>query len=175
VKYGIIYLGDEKMKRQQFSEAQMEEIKAARKANQNKKIEKRLQVLEMHGEGKKQREIKEATGFSMSYINSVLKKYREEGLKAVGESHYVGNHRNMTVEEEAALLAPFEKEMKAGKMIEVSRIKKAYMEKVGHSIGTGQIYYVLKRHGIRKIMPRSEHPNKASEEAIEASKKLTQQ
>ena len=111
----------------------------------------------------------------MSYINSVLKKYREEGLKAVGESHYVGNHRNMTVEEEAALLAPFEKEMKAGKMIEVSRIKQAYMEKVGHSIGTGQIYYVLKRHGIRKIMPRSEHPNKASEEAIEASKKLTQQ
>jgi DNA replication protein DnaD len=50
----------------------------------------------------------------MSYINSILKKYREEGLKAVGEAHYVGNHRNMTVEEEATLLAPFEKEMKAG-------------------------------------------------------------
>lgn len=160
------------MKNHQFSEAQMEEIRAARKANQNKKIEKRLQVLEMYGEGKKQREIKDVTGFSMSYINSVLKKYREEGIKAVGESHYGGNHRNMTVEEESELLKPFEEDMKAGKMVEVSKIKQAYIEKVGHDIGSGQIYYVLKRHGIRKIMPRSQHPDKASEEAIDASKKL---
>ncbi|MBR4040361.1 MAG: winged helix-turn-helix domain-containing protein [Clostridia bacterium] len=37
-----------------------------------------------------------------------------------------------------------------------------------------QIYYVLHRHGWRKIMPRSRHPKKASEEAIEASKNLKQ-
>ncbi len=43
---------------------------------------------------------------------------------------------------------------------------------VGHSVGSGQIYYVLERHGWRKIMPRSKHPKKANEGAIEASKKL---
>lgn len=56
-------------------------------------------------------------------------------------------------------------------MIEVCKIKAAYIEKVGHSIGNGQVYYMLKKRGWRKIMPRSQHPNKASEEAIEASKK----
>ncbi|WP_414153386.1 winged helix-turn-helix domain-containing protein [Peptoniphilus sp.] len=35
------------------------------------------------------------------------------------------------------------------------------------------MYRVLKRHGFRKIMPRSKHPKKASKEVIETSKKLT--
>ena len=78
----------------------------------------------------------------------------------------------MSIEEEAELLAPFKAEAEAGRVVEVSRIKAAYIEKVGHSIGSGQIYYVLKRQGWRKVMPRSQHPNKANEEAIDASKKL---
>ena len=155
-----------------FDEAQIEEIKAARKKNQNKKIDRRLLVLEMRVEGKSQKEMQAATGFSKSYINSIIKRYREEGLSSVGESHYKGNRRNLTFEEEASLLEPFRARAEAGQMIEVSEIKAAYMDKVGHSIGTAQIYYVLKRHGWRKVMPRSQHPNKASEEAIDASKKL---
>lgn len=58
-------------------------------------------------------------------------------------------------------------------LIESSDIKAAYEEKVGHSIGSGQIYYTLKRHGWRKIKPRRRHPKKASAKVIEASKKLT--
>ena len=64
-------------------------------------------------------------------------------------------------------------EAEAGHIVEISKIKAAYVEKVGHSIGNGQIYCVLKRHGWRKVMPRSQHPQKASDEAIEASKKLS--
>ena len=160
------------MKEPRIRESQVEEIKAARKANQNKKIEKRLQVLEMYGAGKSQKEMQEASGFCRSYINLIIKMYKEKGLSAVGEAHYKGNHRNMSYEEEEAVLAPFKAEAEAGQMIEVSKIKAAYEEKVGHKIGSGQIYYVLKRQGWRKVMPRSQHPNKASEEAIEASKKL---
>ena len=78
----------------------------------------------------------------------------------------------MSYEEEAALLKPFEKEAEAGRMVEISEIKAAYQEAVGHSVGTAQIYYVLHRHKWRKVMPRSRHPKKASEEVIEASKKL---
>ena len=50
----------------------MEEIRTARKVNQNKKIDKRLEVLEMHGEGKRQKEIQEITGFCRSYINRIV-------------------------------------------------------------------------------------------------------
>ena len=79
----------------------------------------------------------------------------------------------MSFEEEAAILEPFKKEAEAGKMVDVSDIEDAYRQAVGHSIGTSQIYYVLKRHGWRKVMPRSRHPKKADEEVIETSKKLT--
>lgn len=63
----------------------------------------------------------------------------------------------------------------AGQLVEVSAILRAYEEKTGRTLekSHGQIYYVLKRHGWRKVMPRSKHPNKASDEVIEASKKLT--
>ena len=54
-------------------------------------------------------------------------------------------------------------------------LKEAYDKAVGHKSGSGQIYFVLHRHGWSKKMPRSKHPQKASDEAIEASKKLTQQ
>ena len=78
----------------------------------------------------------------------------------------------MSAEEEAALLEPFEAEAEKGQIVEVSKIKAKYEEAVGHSIGGSQIYYVLKRNGWRKVMPRSRHPKKASEEVIETSKKL---
>ena len=81
----------------------------------------------------------------------------------------------MSYEEEEALLEPYRKSAEAGQIVEVSEIKRAYEEAIGRSLENnhGQIYNVLKRHGWRKVMPRSKHPNKASEEAIEASKKLT--
>ncbi len=130
-------------------------LKAVRKQNQNKKIEKRLQVLVMHGEGKTQKEMQAATGFSRSYVNKIIKTYLEEGISAVGEAHYKGNRRNMSIEEEEALLAPFIAEAEAGQMVEVSKIKAAYVEKVGHEIGGGQIYYVLIRQRWRKVIYRA--------------------
>ena len=78
----------------------------------------------------------------------------------------------MSYAEEAKLLAQYEQQAEAGQMVETSEIKKAYEEKVGHRIGGQQIYLVLARHGWRKVMPRSKHPKKADDEAIEASKKL---
>ena len=78
----------------------------------------------------------------------------------------------MSYEEESALLERFRKKAEAGQLVEVSEIKAVYQEAVGHTIGTAQIYYVLRRHRWRKVMPRSKHRNKANEEVIATSKKL---
>ena len=129
----------------------------------------------MRASGKKLAEIATATGYSFSGIVKLVSKYREGGLGAIVENHYGGNRRNMSYEEESALLEPFWKKAEAGQIVEVSEIKAAYQESVGHSIGTAQIYYVLRRHRWRKVMPRSKHPKKASEEDIEVSKKLTRE
>lgn len=89
------------------------------------------------------------------------------------ELHPVKRTRNLSYEEEEALLEPLRQEAKAGKTVSVRDIETAYREAVGHSIGTSQIYYVLHRHGWRKVMPRSKHPKKAVDEVIETSKKIT--
>jgi len=50
---------------------------------------------------------------------------------------------------------------------------KKYEEVTGSASCTSTIYALLKRHGWRKLKPRTENPGKASEEEIAASKKLT--
>lgn len=157
-----------------FSEEQLAEIKAARRANKDKRVEKRLEVLELRCVGVSQKEISEKTGFHRSYVCSLIKKYSEKGIQSVIESHYGGNRRNMSLDEEAEFLEQFNKKAEQGQMLDIHEIEEAYREKVGHSIGHAQVYRVLHRHGWRKIMPRSKHPKKASKEVIETSKKLTQ-
>ena len=93
---------------------------------------------------------------------------------SIAGNHYGGNRRNMSFEEETTILAPFRERAEKGEMVEVIEIAKAYQSAVSHPVSKGQIYCVLHRHGWRKVMPRSRHPKKASEEVIEASKKLKQ-
>ena len=98
-------------------------------------------------------------------------KYKKGGIEAISGNHYGGNRRNMSVEDEAEILAPFRERAEKGELVEIREIKAAYQAAVDHPISDSQIYFVLHRHGWRKIMPRSKHPKKASDEEIAASKK----
>ena len=155
-----------------FSSEEIAAIKAARRETKDKRADARLKALELRAEGMKSSEVAQATGFHSAYVTTLVAKYRDKGLEAISGNHYGGNHRNMSFEEEAAILAPFKAKAEKGELVEISEIKAVYQQAVGHSIGTSQIYYVLHRHGWRKVMPRSRHPKKASEEVIETSKKL---
>ena len=154
-----------------ISQSQLVEIETARKRNRNKNIERRLYVLVMRAEGKSLEEISEKTGYHISTASKLIARYMRDGISAIAENHYKGNRRNMSFEEEAAILAPFIERAERGEMVDIKEIAAAYQKAVPHKISDTQIYYVLHRHGWRKIMPRSRHPKKASEEAIEASKK----
>ena len=155
-----------------FSVEEIAAIKAARRETKDKRADARLKALELRAEGMKSSKVAQATGFHAAYVSQLVAKYRDHGLEAISGNHYGGNHRNMSFEEEAAILAPFKAKAEKGELVEISEIKAVYQQAVGHSIGTSQIYYVLHRHGWRKVMPRSRHPKKASEEVIETSKKL---
>lgn len=157
-----------------ISQSQLVEIETARKRNRNKNIERRLYVLVMRAEGKSLEEISEKTGYHISTASKLIARYMRDGISAIAENHYKGNRRNMSFEEEAAILVPFIERAERGEMVDIKEIAVAYQKAVPHKISDTQIYYVLHRHGWRKIMPRSRHPKKASEEAIEASKKLKQ-
>jgi len=74
------------------------------------------------------------------------------------------------LQREADNLAPFKARAEKGELVEISEIAKAYQSAADHPASRGQIYCVLHRHGWRKVMPRSKHPKKASEDEIAASK-----
>lgn len=158
----------------EISQSQLLEIEAARKKNRNKNVERRLCVLVMRAEGKSLEEISEKTGYHISTASKLIARYMRDEISAIAENHYKGNRRNMSFEEEVAILAPFIERAERGEMVDIKEIAAAYQKAVPHKVSDTQIYYVLHRHGWRKIMPRSRHPKKASEEAIEASKKLKQ-
>lgn len=159
--------------RYKFSEEEIQGIEQARKENKDKRAENRLKALELRAKGWDAGEVSKATGFHASSVTRLVAKYRDHGLESITGNHYGGNHRNMSVEAEAAILAPFKERAEKGELVEISEIAQAYQAAVDHPVSKGQIYFVLKRHGWRKVMPRSKHPKKASEEEIAASKKLT--
>ena len=134
---------------------QKAEMEAYRKKNKNKRIEKNLYALILYAEGKSRAEISEKTGFCKRHITALGTKYRRNGISGIVENHYKGNHRNLSYEEEEAILEPFRARAEAGQMVEISEIKKAYDERIGRSTDKdhGRIYRVLERHNWRKIMP----------------------
>ena len=161
-------------KRYKMNEEQIAELNRARKETKDKNVDKRLKALLLHSEGMRHEKIAEQTEFAKTYISELVCKYCTKGLSTIVDNHYQGNHRNLSFAEEEAFLATFKKAAETGQIVEVSTIKAAYEEKIGRTVNSnGLIYELLKRHGWRKIMPRSKHPNKATDEAIEASKKLT--
>lgn len=110
---------------------------------------------------------------SESRVKRTVAEYMKIGLQEFMKPKQKGNHRNLTVEEEKALLSRFEEIAFSGKIVEVKEIKQAFDEQIGKEAGNSYIYTMLKRNGWRKVMPRAKHPKKADDEAIEASKKLT--
>lgn len=161
-------------KSHQFTNEQYDEVMRTLKGTQNANLHRKLQVLQLRMEGYKEDEIGRITKYSRSRVNALVCKFAKDGIRYFEKEHRVGGtRRNMSLEEEAALLAEFKAAAQKGNLIETSALRAAYDEKCGHKSGSGTIYRVLHRHNWRKVMPRSVHPKKADEEAIEASKKLT--
>ena len=136
---------------------------------------KRLQAVALRGEGKQNAEIAEVTGFHPDWVGKLSKVFCDEGIEGLlKDDRKGGNNRNMSEIEAKEFLNRFEEQAKKGQVITIETIAKAYDEAVGKthkSLST--VYYLLHNHGWRMITPKKQHPGKASEEEIEASKKLT--
>ena len=156
-----------------ITKKQIDEIVAARKSNRDKQVEKRLHAVQLRGEGKKNVEIAQQLETSSDIVSRWVSMYATGGLRALLPKKREAHRYNMSYVEEKNFLEAYIQRAEAGQMVEISEINAAYEARVGHHIGSGQIYRVLKRHDWRKVKPRSMHPKKATPEAIEASKKLT--
>jgi len=161
------------MKKHIITEEEYTAAKEAVRINKHKRVDKRLQVILMRYEGYKDIEISEKLGYSRKRISQLCAEFKVVGLETYAKLKYGGNNRALSIEEEREILKAFEEKATQGELVTVQSIKGAFDEKRGKDTGRGYIYMLLERHGWRKVMPRSKHPNKANDEAIEASKKLT--
>lgn len=159
-------------KKYSFSEEQKEELQEARRKNTNKNVDRRLKALLMKAEGKKNSEVVTATDYNRRYISELVGKYQKNGLSAITKTTRQ-RRGNLTRKQEEDFLAEFLQKAEAGQIVTVPEMKQRYDEIIGFESAKSTIYRLMKRHGWRKVMPRSKHPNKASDEAIKASKKLT--
>lgn len=149
-----------------------EEIKEYRKTIKDKVTDRRMYAVQLLGEGHTTKEICWKLDVDKRQVSLWASKYCKSGIKGLDGKRGGRNRENITYEEETAMLDEFKEKAEKGQIIEVSEIRKAYEEKAQKTIHPTQIYSVLHRHNWRKVMPRSKHPKKASDEAIAASKKL---
>lgn len=159
-------------KKYTFTEEQINEIKNAYEESKNTAQFRKMQCLKLRSENKKElQEIAEITGYHLKYVSQIISKYINHGLESFKKAKRVSKRRYLSFEAEKELLDEFSKEANSGQMLVLDDIRKAYSQKAGKETSKNGIYKVLARHGWRKVMPRSKHPQKASEEAIEAYKK----
>lgn len=162
-----------KVRHYTISADEYQELVEAEKACHDKRTSKKLCIVLKRFSGISIAETAKQMNCSESKVKRLVAEYKKCGLEVFMQSKYKGNHRSLSEAEENEILSYFKKKAESGQIVTGQEIKKAFDERIGKDTGRGYIYMVLKRHGWRKVMPRSRHPKKANEEAIEASKKLT--
>jgi transposase len=145
-------------KRYEISGEQAVEIAAVRKGIRDKNVDRRLHAVQLRGEGMKNGAVAAKLDANKRVVSAWVRLCVEGGIEALLPKKRGGNRRNLTFEQEAAVLEPFFKAAEAGQIIETKAIKNAYMQAIGRELkGHGQIYNVLARHNWRTVMPRSKH------------------
>ena len=155
-----------------ISEEEYVRIRAAIKANKNKRVAKKLEVLELRHAGMSNAEIALRTGYNRRYVTTLMGQYKKQGLEEFIRIKQTSHNRNLSVEQEAKVLAKFEEEADAGHELTVSEIRKGLETELGRETPAAYVYRVLHRHGWRKVMPRPKHPKAATKEEQDSSKKL---
>ena len=155
-----------------FTEEERAEILGENAKRHPSHVNRRLLALKLKAiDGMRCDEAGKISGVNHDTVNKIVARYKAEGIDAIVGKRHHGGKRYMTLEEEKAFLAQFRAEGESGKVIEVTDIHLAFQKAVGHPVTRDAIYYLLKKHKWRKVMPRGRHPKKASAEAIEAYKK----
>jgi len=156
-----------------ITEQEYNEVKQLAKKNKHKRVDKRLQVIILRYEGLSYAEIANKLGFSPAWVSRLCAHFKNQGISKYAKHKYGGNHQAIDTAKEKEILDRFREKAQSGQVVTVRDIKRAFDEYRGKDTGRGYIYMLLERHKWHMVMPRGKHPKGASDEQIEASKKLT--
>jgi transposase len=88
----------------------------------DKKIYRRLEVIALKGEGKKNIEIEDITKFSRQHITKLIRDFSTEGFTPLLSDGRRGNRRSVTVEDEKAFLNKYKTRAESGQVITVKEM-----------------------------------------------------
>lgn len=135
---------------------------------------RRMEAVALRGDGFSNGEIARIKGFHPDYVSKLVCDFVKFGMDVFEDKRVGGNRRNLTDEQEHELLEGFRKEAEKGQIVSIDEIAAAYDKLTGKQRKSNStVYYLLQKHGWRPVIPRGQHPKKASDEDILASKKLT--
>jgi transposase len=135
-------------------------IRRAMLAAANQSRFQRLQCLWLRAQQDLSTEaIARTVGLSVSHVRRVWSDYLRGGLTAAqGRPKGGRRHQNLTVNQEASVLAPLKHEAQLGRLVTARGIKVHYESRVGHAVPDSTVYRLLARHQWRQVLPRPKHP-----------------
>ncbi len=162
--------------KKELTAKQRDGIKSALKRAGNKEEYQRALCLWLRVEQDlSARTIARMLGMSFGGVRNIHSKYFRKGESILTNVPIGGRlHVNMSITEEKAFLAPFEKAAADSGILVVSEIQKAYEKRIGYKVPPSTVYRLLARHGWRKLAPRPSHP-RADVELQETFKKTSLQ
>jgi transposase len=115
------------------------------------------------------------TGTSKRTVHQVISNYNRQGIEAIETRGKGGRRRGyLSLAEERNFLSQFIDSATQGLITTIAKVKRAYESKIEKTVHNSSIYRLLERHGWRKVMPRSHHPESNFEEQEEFKQQFPQ-
>ena len=102
------------MKKYEITTEEYTAVVKARKATQNKRIARRLQVIELRYEGKTSKEIAEKLDMNWMYVSEIVKQFKTQGLEEFSRMKYTSHNRKLSYEQEEKILQECEQKAEDG-------------------------------------------------------------
>ena len=128
------------------------------------RVQKWLIIYNAQNYPRTSEEIANHLAVSKALVNKTVSEYNRFGVAAI-ETVGRGGRKNayMSVEQEKEFVGSYISRSQKGQIVTVQEIQEDFEKAVGKKVNKTTIYRLLKRHGWRKVMPRSFHPKRDKE------------
>jgi len=135
------------------------------------RVQKWLVIWNLLVDPRPLKEIALHVGLAWQTTRNLVSAFNRLGPAAIEGPGKGGRRREyMSLEEEREFLRPFFDQASTGQVATAMQIKRAWEERLGHSVHKTTVYRLLDRHGWRKVVPRPFHSKGRPEQQEEFKK-----
>ena len=135
------------------------------------RVQKWLVIWNLLVDPRPLKEIALHVGLAWQSVRNLVSAFNRLGPEAIEGPGKGGRRREyMSLEEEEKFLRPFFEQASTGQIATAMQIKRAWEERLGHSVHKTTVYRLLRRHAWRKVVPRPFHKQGKPEEQEEFKK-----